>query len=202
MTSKSHVSKGPSWRQVSLYALSLTLIALADPRPRTFAIGGAIVALAWMLRIWAFGHLEKNQKLVTTGPYAHSRNPAYVGSFLALAGIGLAAGNWESKQGRFVWGFLALLTLVFFLIYLPRKKRKEYQRLERLFGDPARQYAANVPHFWPRPTPWRSGDGKRFSWARVTSNREWPWGVVLGGVLVAIWNVESWSPLFGLLSAS
>jgi len=199
MTSKGNTSKGPSWRQLSLYVLCLTLIALADPRPETFAAGCAIVAIAWMLRIWAFGHLEKNQRLVTTGPYAHSRNPAYVGSFLALAGVGLAAGNWESIQGRLVWGFLAILTSVFFLIYLPRKKRKEYMRLERLFGDPAREYARNVPHFWPRPTPWRSGDDKRFSWARVTANREWPWGVVLGGVLVAIWKVASWSPLSGLL---
>ena len=199
MTSPESTATGPSWRQLALYVLCLGLVALADPRPVPFAIGCALVAVAWALRVWAFGHLEKNQKLVTTGPYAHCRNPAYLGSFLALLGVGLAAGNWQSVQGRAVWSFLALLVLVFFGIYMPRKKRKEYTRLERLFGEPARVYAANVPHFWPRPTPWRSGDPKRFSWARVTSNREWPWGLVLLAVLVAIWNVEAWSPLSGLL---
>lgn len=198
MTSADPVSKGPSWRQLALYLLCLTLVALADPRPATFALGCVVVALAWMLRIWAFGHLEKNQMLVTTGPYAHSRNPAYVGSFLALSGVGLAAGNWESTNGRIVWGFLALLMTVFFGVYMPRKKRKEYTRLERLFGEPAREYAANVPHFLPRLTAWVSGDAKRFSWSRVSSNREWPWGVVLAGVLVAIWYVEAWSPLYGV----
>lgn len=199
MTSVEGISSGPSWRQLALYLLCLLLIASADPRPATFAVGCVVVALAWMLRIWAFGHLEKNRMLVTTGPYAHSRNPAYVGSFLALTGVGLAAGNSESTQGRMVWGFLVALSIVFFGIYMPRKKHKEYQRLERLFGEPASEYAANVPHFWPRLTPWTSGDDKRFSWARVTANREWPWGVLLAGVLLAIWYVESWSPLYGLL---
>lgn len=188
----------PTWRQIALYVLCAGLVGLADPRPRTFVIGVCLVALAWALRIWAFGHLEKNRMLVTTGPYAHCRNPAYLGSFTALIGVALASGNLESRQGRFVWGFGLLLVIVFFAIYMPRKKRKEYTRLERLFGEPARVYAENVPHFVPRLTAWRSGDPKRFSWARVTSNREWPWGVVLAGVLIAVWYVEAWSPLYGL----
>ena len=196
MSSDQRESALPSWRQLALYVLCAGLIALADPRPTTFAIGCVMVALAWALRIWSFGHLEKNQMLVTTGPYAHSRNPAYVGSFLALVGVGLAAGNAETPQGRFVWGFTLSLVLVFFFIYMPRKKRKEYTRLERLFGEPAREYAANVPHFFPRLTAWDSGDPKRFSWALVTENREWPWGIVLAGVLFAIWNVEAWSPFY------
>lgn len=199
MSSNGKDSRLPSWRQLVLYLLCAALISLADPRPRTFAIGCVIVGLAWALRIWAFGHLEKNQKMVTTGPYAHTRNPAYVGSFMALVGVGLAAGNGETPQGRLVWGFTLFLVLIFFFVYMPRKKRKEYTRLERIFGEPARVYAANVPHFWPRPTPWKSGDPKKFSWSRVTGNREWPWGVVLAGVLFAIWNVQAWSPFYGNL---
>ena len=99
MSSSETESSLPSWRQLALYLLCASLIALADPRPITFTIGCVIVAFAWMLRIWSFGHLEKNQMLVTTGPYAHCRNPAYLGSFLALVGVGLAAGNAESPRG-------------------------------------------------------------------------------------------------------
>jgi len=199
MTTADRPSGLPTWRQLALYVLCAGLISLADPRQSTFIVGSCLVALAWALRIWAFGHLEKNQVLVTTGPYAHCRNPAYLGSFTALMGVAVAAGNLDSRQGRLVWGFGLFLVVVFFAIYMPRKKRKEYTRLERLFGEPARVYAANVPHFFPRPTPWRSGDAKRFSWARVTSNREWPWGLVLAGVLAAIWYVEAWSPFRGIL---
>jgi protein-S-isoprenylcysteine O-methyltransferase Ste14 len=197
MTESEQGSALPTWRQLALYFLCLGLVSLADPRQPTFIVGCVLVTVAWCLRIWAFGHLEKNQLLVTTGPYAHSRNPAYLGSFTALIGVIVASGNLESQQGRAVWGFGALLVVVFFAIYMPRKKRKEYTRLERLFGEPARVYAANVPHFLPRLSAWKSGDDRRFSWALVTSNREWPWGVVLAGVLLAVWTVASWSPFFG-----
>ncbi len=197
MTETEQASALPSWRQLALYLLCLGLIALADPRQPTFVAGCLLVALAWSLRIWAFGHLEKNQLLVTSGPYAHCRNPAYLGSFMALAGVVLAAGNLESRQGRAVWGFGLFLGIVFFAIYMPRKKRKEYTRLERLFGEPARVYASNVPHFLPRLSPWKSGGERRFSWALVSSNREWPWGAVLAGVLLAVWTVASWSPFYG-----
>ena len=108
-------SKKPTLRKIAVYIFGLTLVSLADPRPETFLIGSVFVLLAWLLRIWAFGHLEKNQLMVTTGPYAHTRNPAYLGSFLALLGVALAAGNLETQQGSWVWGFSLFLIFVFFV---------------------------------------------------------------------------------------
>jgi len=188
-------SKGPSPRQIALYASAVVLVALADPRPTTFAIGAALVAAACALRIWAFGHLEKNRGVITTGPYAHSRNPAYLGSFVAFLGLALAAGNAETTRGRIVWGFALVLVAVFFLSYLPRKFRREYRRLSERFGEAAARHAENVPDFWPRFRPWRSGDARRFSWRRVADNHEWPWGIGLAAILAAIWFVDLWSPL-------
>jgi protein-S-isoprenylcysteine O-methyltransferase Ste14 len=190
--------KGSSWRQSAVYAFGALLVAFADPRPATFVAGCALVLAAWALRIWAFGHLEKNELLVTTGPYAYSRNPAYLGSFLALVGVSLAAGNAQTRQGLAVWGFALLLFVVFFTLYLPRKFAREYGRLERLFGDQARRHAANVPDFWPQLKAWRSGD-RRFSWRLVSEDHEWPWGLVLAGVLVAMWYVDRWSPVYAAL---
>ncbi len=168
---------------------------LADPRPGTFVAGCCLVAVAWGLRIWAFGHLDKNEHMVTTGPYAYTRNPAYLGSFLAMVGVALAAGNPYSPRGRLVWGLAASLVVVFFAFYLPRKFAREYGRLRRLFGADAERHAAHVPDFLPRLTPWRSGDPRRFSWRRVTYNHEWPWGFVLAFLLVAVWFAHSWSPI-------
>ena len=202
MTGSPRASKKPTWRKVSVYLSGLLLVSLADPRPATFAIGCVCVALAWILRLWAFGHLAKNELMVTTGPYAHMRNPAYFGSFLALIGVALAAGNWESSRGLAVWAFAALLCVAFFVFYLPRKMQREYPRLERLFGDQVARHAANVPDFWPQLKPWRSGDSRRFSWAQVRENHEISWGVVLTLVMVAIWTVDAWSPLADLLEKS
>ena len=170
------------------------MLAFADPRPTTFLVGAVLCALAWLLRVWAFGHLEKNRVMVTTGPYAHTRNPAYLGSFIALIGVALAAGNTETTRGQGVWAFGAFLVVAFFAVYLPRKFRKEYPRLKELFGDQLDRHADNVPNFWPRFSPWRSGDDRRFSWQRVTANTEWSWAIVLTLVLVAIWTAPMWSP--------
>jgi protein-S-isoprenylcysteine O-methyltransferase Ste14 len=179
------MSRRPSARQLGVYASALAI---------AFVAGCCLVALAWALRVWAFGHLDKNEHMVTTGPYAHTRNPAYLGSFLAMVGIALAAGNAETTRGRLVWGLAAGLCVAFFACYLPRTCEREYTRLRRLFGPDLDQHAANVPDFLPRLRPWRSGDSRRFSWRRVIANNEWPWGLVLSGLLCAIWFAHAWSP--------
>ncbi len=197
MSSSPRASKKPTWRKVAVYISGLALVSLADPRPLTFGIGCVFVAAAWFLRLWAFGHLAKNEVMVTSGPYAHTRNPAYFGSFLALIGITLAAGNCESTRGIGVWVFAAVLCVAFFLFYFPRKMQREYPRLQELFGEQVDRHAQNVPDFWPQLKPWRSGDDRRFSWAQVRENHEISWGVVLSLVLAAIWFVELWSPFAG-----
>lgn len=195
MSGSKRASKKPTWRKLAVYLAAATVVAAADPRPGPFVAGCVFVALALLLRIWAFGHLEKNVLMVTTGPYAYTRNPAYLGTFLMLLGMALAAGNWESTRGRLVWGIALLLAAAFFSFYLPRKMRREYPRLKELFGEQLDRHAANVPDFWPRLTPWRSGDERRFSWARARENHELPWAVVFGLLLTAIWFVGRWSPL-------
>jgi protein-S-isoprenylcysteine O-methyltransferase Ste14 len=184
-------------RKSVVFASGLLLVAASDPRPGTFLAGCLLVAFAWALRIWSFGHLDKNLHMTTTGPYAHTRNPAYLGSFLALLGVGLAAGNPDTLRGQLVWGFLALLAAVFLFEYLPRKFRREYPRLQAIFGEDLERHAANVPNFLPRLGSWRSGDARKFSWARVTANHEWPWGLVLALVLAGIATSPQWSPFTG-----
>lgn len=193
-------SKLPSPRQIGLYLSAILLALLADPRPGPFAAGCVLVALALALRIWTFGHLDKNQHMVTTGPYAYTRNPAYLGSFVAMCGLALAAGNAETTRGRVVWGLAIVLAAAFFLTYLPRKFAREYGRLQRKFGADLERHAANVPDFWPQLKPWRSGDPRRFSWERVSYNHEWPWSVILAALLVAIWFSRTWSPLEAVMA--
>jgi protein-S-isoprenylcysteine O-methyltransferase Ste14 len=79
-------------------------IAVAEPY-----IFWAGIALAWAglaLRVWAINTLgrffrttvmlQEDHQLVTRGPYARLRHPAYTGSIATLVGIGLAFGNWVS----------------------------------------------------------------------------------------------------------
>lgn len=193
MSGEKRASKRLTWRKTAAYLCGLLLVSLADPRFPTFVFGCVLVLLAWILRLWAFGHLDKNVLLVTTGPYAHTRNPAYFGSFLALLGMAMGAGNGESTRGLIVWGFAAILIVVFLTVYLPRKMKREYPRLQALFGAEVDRHAANVPDFWPRISPWRSGQQRKFSWKMVRWNHELSWGPVLGLAMALVWLAPRWS---------
>ena len=131
------------WRVPLGFLIAPVFILLAQPRLMTLAIGGAIGLAGVLLRAWASGYLRKNDELATAGPYAYTRNPLYVGSFLIGLGFTLAGGRW----------ILALLFAVLFLgIYVP-VMRVESRTLESIFGDQYRRYAAVVPMFVPRLTP-------------------------------------------------
>lgn len=173
-------------RVLLAYVAAVGLLLFAAPWPPTFALGSVIVGLGLLLRIWTFGHLRKNQNVITTGPYAHTRNPAYVGSALVMTGLFIAAGNPYDYQGLAIWMAGIAGLYVFFRHYMPRKYRREYGKLRELFGPAVDEHAAHVPNFFPRLTPWRSGDTQRFSWACVRANHELIWPVAGIAALIII----------------
>ena len=99
----------------------------------------------------ASGYVTKNTELTTTGPYAYTRNPLYLGSMLIAFGFAVAAHSW--------WIALALAVL-FALIYLPTI-RSEEEFLRGQFSD-YEAYCSRVPRLLPRLTPASSVTGWRF----------------------------------------
>lgn len=176
-------------RKIALYAVVAAIVVLSSPTAPTFILGCLLVATGLALRIWTFGHLEKNEDMITTGPFAHSRNPAYLGSFLIFSGFVLAAGDPASIAGIAIWVAGLAMLAVFFFQYLPRKYAREYPRLEKAFPEGFKAHAANVPDFFPRLTPWRSGDTRSFSWACVTANHELWWTILLSAGMALLWFV-------------
>ncbi len=141
--------RGGTWIQrwrVPLGFLSGALFLLfARPRPSTLIAGAVISILGLLLRAWAAGHIRKNSALATSGPYAFTRNPLYLGSFLLGLGFTLGSGFWP----------LGILFIALFLgIYFP-VMRVESATLAQLFGQSFQTYAREVPLFFPRVTPYR-----------------------------------------------
>lgn len=126
-------------------------ILLAQPRPLTLLIGGAVSILGLVTRAWAAGHIRKNTTLAISGPYAYMRNPLYFGSFLLGLGFTIGAGRWV---------LLLLFAGLFLGIYFP-VMRVESATMARIFGDQYQRYALAVPLFFPRLTRYRNAGAEQ-----------------------------------------
>ena len=159
------------------FACGALVIALARPTPTLLVVGGLIAFVGLLLRAWAAGHIRKNQVLAVTGPYAHTRNPLYLGSFLLGLGFTIAAGQ----------PIVAVLFAALLLgIYLP-VMRVEARTLAEMFGEQYQSYADAVPLFLPRLKAYRGAlcTVGKFDAALYMRYREYR--AALG--LVAAWGV-------------
>lgn len=136
------------WRVPLGFLCAVFFLLFARPRPSTLVAGAIMSVIGLLLRAWAAGHIRKNSALATSGPYAFTRNPLYLGSFLLGLGFTIASGFWPLG---------ILFALLFLGIYFP-VMRVESATLAELFGQSFREYAREVPLFFPRITPYRSGE--------------------------------------------
>ena len=135
-------------RRLRLRAVWLLIIPFyiyASPSTILLWWGAGVSAAGLSLRAWAAGSIWKDRELATTGPYAHTRNPLYLGSFILGAGVTVAGGQW-------VFG---VAFLAFFLLVYRATVRSEIAELEARFGERYRVYAAQVPAVLPRFTAYR-----------------------------------------------
>jgi protein-S-isoprenylcysteine O-methyltransferase Ste14 len=139
-------------------------------------LGGPIAICGAGVRAWASGHLRKNAELTVSGPYAHTRNPLYFGSFLMALGCSVAGGS--VALGVF-------LTIFFLLIYWP-VMRAEAAHMQTLFGDDYRGWASSVPLFIPRPTPFTTANARAFDLQQYLRHREYRAAVGLAVVMLIL----------------
>lgn len=152
------------------FAFAVLYLWLANPTLTSILIGSLAVVGGLAIRAFASGHLQKNKQLATSGPYAYTRNPLYLGSLILAAGFALAARSW--------W-IAAAIPAFFLAIYVPVIRAEEALLRERFarFDD----YARSVPGFIPRIRPLVStADKTSFSWGLYWKHREY--NALLGSV--------------------
>ncbi|HEY1803969.1 MAG TPA: isoprenylcysteine carboxylmethyltransferase family protein [Terracidiphilus sp.] len=125
-------------------AVYLFEVVRRAPHPTAIAWSLLLVVPGVALRAAASGTVKKNQELCVTGPYAHTRNPLYLGSTLIAAGFAVALLSWP---------LALLLAAGFAAIYVPVIASEE-QFLRGAFPE-FDSYCASVPRFIPRLTPAR-----------------------------------------------
>ena len=119
------------------------LFELWQRAPKPLAIGFSLLLVLpglW-LRGYAAGYVKKNRELTQTGPYAHTRNPLYLGSILIAAGFALALLSWIVA---------IMLAAMFLIIYVPVIASEE-RFLRSNFVD-FDAYCRRVPRLLPRLT--------------------------------------------------
>jgi len=131
---------------------ALLLVLFAKPYFLGIGAGLILIFLGESIRIWAAGHLQKNEILTVTGPYAYIKNPLYVGTILITMGFCILADNIY---------LLAAATFMFCFHYIPYKKRIEGDRLKKKFGIQYEDYDQKVPEYLPR---WKRYSDKRVPW--------------------------------------
>jgi protein-S-isoprenylcysteine O-methyltransferase Ste14 len=112
------------------------------PLPAAIAWSLALVLPGLWLRGYAAGYVKKNRELTQTGPYAHTRNPLYLGSMLIAFGFALALLSWPVAL---------VLAIGFLVIYVPVIASEE-RFLRSTFPD-FDSYRKRVPRLIPRITP-------------------------------------------------
>ncbi len=163
------------WRVPVSYPVALACFWFAQPTARSLALGAAIAVVGLALRAAAAGHLRKGERVATSGPYAYTRNPLYLGSALLAAGFLVASHSWIATA------ILGAYFAAFYPIVMRREERELGARYGRVFED----YATRVPGFWPRlrPAAPAEGNATHFSWAIYRRNREYQAAI---GYLLAI----------------
>jgi protein-S-isoprenylcysteine O-methyltransferase Ste14 len=150
-------------RRVTIGFLSAILAMwLAEPTPRSVAIGAAVALAGELLRVWAAGHLEKGREVTTTGPYRLTRHPLYLGSTVIGVGVALASAD----------AIVAVLVLGYLVVTLTAAIRTEESHLTDKFGAAYPAYRDGLA----------AGAARRFSIERALRNREYR---AVGGLTLA-----------------
>src|ERR1700689_2409638 len=124
------------------FAFAVLYFWLARPCGPSLAFGAILIVPGLLIRALASGHVRKNEALATSGAYAYTRNPLYLGSVLMGVGFAVAARSW--------WVGV-ILVVMFFAIYLP-VIRGEEKFLREEFPE-FEEYARQVPRMFPRVRP-------------------------------------------------
>ena len=142
----------------------------------SWVVGLLLIFLGESIRIWGEAAVGKESRtcgggvarLVTHGPYAHVRNPLYLGNFfLALGAVCISELLWMVPLG----------IVVFMAQYVPIVLWEERVLAER-FPEEYAAYCQRVPRWWPCLRSQRFADSTKI---------DYPWRVIFRSERSTFW---------------
>jgi protein-S-isoprenylcysteine O-methyltransferase Ste14 len=120
--------------------------------------GFLIVVTGELIRLWGVswagsetrttGHMEGTY-LVVSGPFAHVRNPLYIGNILIYLGLGI--------MSFAIFPYLQIFALLFFIFQYYHIIKGEEEFLLNRYGEQFKEYKKNVPRLFPRISAYKPG---------------------------------------------
>jgi len=171
----------------------LLMLVFARPTPLSVALGMVGVVLGESLRFWGVAYAGPLTRvtgsvgapeLVVAGPFAHVRNPLYVGNMIMYVSLGIMA------NALAPW--LVIVAAAYFYFQYAMIASLEEEFLARTFDSEYRAYATLVPRFVPSPRPYHPA-------RPIVQNPDWrlglrseqrtlqALGVVVGLLLIRWW---------------
>lgn len=152
-------------RGALLAAPAALLVAFGKPSKGSIALGLPIAVAGELLRCWAVGYSGTTTRgdrvtaprLVTAGPYAHTRNPLYLGNLITAAGFSIAFTGGMRGRNRALLCALGIGTML--AVYATIVPHEEAY-LADTFGDDYADYRLRVPRLgWRiKPAPFAQGE--------------------------------------------
>lgn len=136
----------------------VVMVLFSRPTVNSLVAGFVVVLCGEFLRLWGVAIAGSETRttgpvggtfLITRGPFAHMRNPLYVGNIMIYCGVGIMS------MAVFPW--LVIVALLFFLLQYAMIVSLEEEYLARTFGEEYRNYCNAVPRFLPRINRYRGG---------------------------------------------
>jgi len=134
----------------------ILMIAYQQSNVWSLPLGLLIAVCGELIRLWAVSWAGSETRttgkvggtyLVINGPYAHVRNPLYVGNILIYFGLGI--------MSFALFPYLQIIALAFFIYQYYEIIKEEEGFLREKFGNDFDEYYKNVPRIFPRLSPYK-----------------------------------------------
>lgn len=155
-------SKIFKYRSYTPIPFLLVMFFYANPNIWSILAGLLIAVTGEAIRIWGVSWAGSETRttgtvggsfLVISGPFAHVRNPLYVGNILMYTGLGI--------MSFALFPYLQILGLIFFYLQYKLIVQEEENYLEKTYGKDYEKYRQNVPRFFPKLKAFKVDDLKQ-----------------------------------------
>ncbi|MCU7492278.1 MAG: methyltransferase family protein [Bacteroidota bacterium] len=135
------------------------MLLFRSPNIYSIIIGFIVAASGELIRLWGVSYAGSETRttgavggtyLVISGPFAHTRNPLYVGNILLYMGIGI--------MSLALFPYLQIAAFVFFYLQYKFIINEEETYLKKAFGAQYEEYYKNVPRFLPRISAYKNNN--------------------------------------------